>query len=84
MSQLLVHTEHETYFTTTYTDVTGRNVSLRTNMTPQFQHECLYETHYFSIRLATRREVGTTFTTTHRQSSQRVFEGLFECEELQD
>ena len=28
MSQLLVHTEHETYFTTTYTDVTGRNVSL--------------------------------------------------------
>ena len=44
----------------------------------------LYETHYFSIRLATRREVGTTFTTTHRQSSQRVFEGLFECEELQD
>ena len=43
----------------------------------------LYETHYFSVQVPRGGEVGTTFTTTHRQSSRRVFEGLFECEELQ-
>ena len=70
MSQLLIHTEHETYFATTYTDITGRYVCFRTDMTPQLQHESLNETHDLSIRLAARREVRTAFTATHGQSCQ--------------
>jgi len=53
-------------------------------MAPQFQHKCLAETHNFSIALSTWREVRTTFTSAHRQGSQRVFERLFESEEFKD
>ena len=70
MSQFLIHAEHETYFATTYTDITGRYVCLRTDMTPQLQHESLNETHNLGIGLAAWREVRTTFTATHRQSCQ--------------
>ena len=83
-SQFFVHTEHVTYFTAAYTYITGRNVSFRTDVAPQFQHECLAETHYFCIWLTAWREVRSTFTTTHRKSSQWVLEGLFECQELQN
>ena len=67
---LLYTSEHETYFATTYTDITGRYVCFRTDMTPQLQHESLNETHNLSIRLAARREVRTAFTATHGQSCQ--------------
>ena len=39
MSQLLIHTEHETHFATTYTAITGRYVCFRTDMTPQLQQD---------------------------------------------
>ena len=49
VSQFLVHAEHETYFAATYTDVTGRNVGLGTDVAPQLQHESLNETHHLCI-----------------------------------
>ena len=78
MSQFLVHAKHVSNFTATYTDITGRNIHIRTQMAPQFQHEGLAETHDFRIALSARREVGTTFTTTHRQCGKGILEGLFE------
>ena len=50
--QLLVHTEHITYFASSYADITGGNIHIRTQMTPQLQHERLAETHDFSVALA--------------------------------
>jgi len=43
------------------------NLSILKFLGLQFQHESLTKSHNFTITLATWREVGTTFTTTHRQ-----------------
>ena len=82
--QLLVHTEHITYFATAYTDITGRYIHIRTQVAPQFQHKCLAETHDFRIALATGGEVRTAFTATHRKRSQCILECLLEAEEFQN
>ena len=50
----------------------------------QFSHEALAEAHHFSVSLAFRIEVRSTFTTTDRKASQDVFEDLFEAEEFQN
>ena len=84
MSKLLVLTEHVAYLTTTYTYVTSRNVLVRTNVTIQFVHKCLAETHHLSVALATRREVRTSLATAHRQSSEGILECLLKRKELQD
>ena len=83
-SELLVHAIEVTNFTTTYADVASRNVGVRTDVAPQFNHESLAETHDFSIALAAWAEVGTTLATTHRKCGKSIFECLFEAEELQD
>ena len=69
-SQFLIHTIHITDFTSSYADVTGRHIHVRSEMTPQLQHKCLAETHDFSITLSAWREIGTAFTATHGQSCQ--------------
>ena len=82
-SKFFVHSVHITDFTTANTNVTSRDISIRTYILPQFIHESLTETHDFSIWFSNRIEVRTTFTTTHRKSSQCVFESLLETEEFQ-
>ena len=81
--KFLVHTVHKTDFTTAYANVAGRNVRIGTDMMPQFEDECLAETHYFGIRFAHWVEVRTTLAAAHRQCSKSVFESLFEAQELQ-
>ena len=84
MGELLVLSKEVTHFTTTNTDVTSRNVFIRTDYSIQFVHECLTETHNLCIALATWREIGTTFGTTHRKCCQRVLKSLFKSEKLQN
>ena len=84
MSELLVLTEHISHLTATYADVTSGNVHVGTDVTIEFIHECLAETHHFSVALTAGREVRTTLSTAHGECGERVLEGLLECEELQD
>ena len=50
------------------TNITGRNVYIRTDMSVKFCHKCLTESHNFSIALASGIKVRTTFTTANRQT----------------
>ena len=58
------------YLAATYTDITGRNILVWSDMAIEFVHESLAEAHDFCITFATRREVGTAFCTAHRQGCQ--------------
>ena len=73
-----------TDFSTTYTQVTSGNVNVGTNVSVQFCHECLAESHDFHIGFTVGVEVGTTFTTADRQACQGVFEDLFKAQEFND
>ena len=53
-------------------------------MFAQLCHKALAETHYFSVALALRIEVGTTFAAAHRKGSKAVLKDLLEAEELDD
>ena len=81
--QLLIHAVEESYLTTAYAYVTGRDILVGTDTTPEFQHERLAETHDLCVRLAYRVEVCSTLGTTHRQRRQGILEGLLESEELE-
>ena len=84
MGIFLVSAEHVAYLTTTYADIACRNVEIWTNVTGEFKHESLAETHHLSVGLATGREIRATLGTTHRKGCERVLEGLLEGKELQD
>ena len=57
ITQTFVLTEHISYLATADTDITGRHVGVCTDMTLEFGHETLAETHYLCVRFATRTEV---------------------------
>ena len=80
----LVLTKHITNLAGTCSDITGRYVTVRTDMFAQLCHKALAETHYLSVALALRIEVGTTFAAAHRKSSKAVLKDLLEAEELDD
>lgn len=84
VGQLLVHAEEIADLATTYADITGRHVLVRTDIAIQLCHECLAEPHDLSIRATSDREIRTTFGTAHRQCGQRILEYLLKSQELQD
>ena len=84
IAQALVLTEHISDLTAAYTDITGRHIRVRTDMTLQLGHETLAETHHLGITLPSRREIRTALGTAHRQGRERVLERLLEREELHD
>ncbi len=81
--ELLVHTVEEADFAAADAYVTCGNVGIYADVVPQLLHECLAETHDFSIGFANRVEVGTTLRTAHRERGEGVLESLLETEELQ-
>ena len=82
--KLLVVSEQITNLTAAYTDISGRNVHVRTDYLIQLTHECLAETHNLSVALTAGSKVRTSLTATHRQSGERILECLLETEELQN
>ena len=82
--ELTHHPGHKADFTTAYADITGRHVGIRPQMTIQFGHQRLAETHDFAVALAFRIEIAAAFTAAHRQGGQGVFEGLFKAKEFQN
>ena len=81
--KLLVHSLEITDLAAAYSDVTCRNVHVRTYVSPELKHEGLAETHDLSVGLALRVEVGTTLSATHRQGCEGVFEYLLKSEEFE-
>ena len=69
-SQFFVHAVHITHFATAHTYITGRNVGLRTDVSPQFGNEGLAEAHDFGIGFTARAEIRTSFTSTHGECGQ--------------
>ena len=84
LSQLLVHSVHETDFASADSDISCRNILVRTDNLPELKHEGLAETHDLGVRLSSRIEVRTTLSTTHREGCEGILECLFETEEFQD
>ena len=84
LSQFLVHSIHIAHFSSAYTDITGRNVAVRTEIAPQLKNERLAETHDFLVRLSARAEVRTALAATHRKSGQRILERLLEAQEFEN
>ena len=81
--ELLVHAVEESYLTSANADVSCRDVLIRTDATPQFEHESLAETHDLCVGFADRIKVRATFGTAHRKGRQRVLESLLEAQELE-
>mmetsp|Transcript_5425 Transcript_5425/g.13651 ORF Transcript_5425/g.13651 Transcript_5425/m.13651 type:complete len:260 (-) Transcript_5425:110-889(-) len=70
--------------TTTNTNITSRNICVRSNMTKEFTHERLTEGHDVTVTPTTRVKVRTAFRTTHGQSCERVLENLLKAKELEN
>ena len=84
IAQPFVLAEHETDLTAANTDITGRNVSIRTDMTLQFGHEALAETHHFIVGFSFGIEIASAFSTAHGQCGEAVLQHLLESKEFQD
>jgi len=84
VADLLVLAEHEADLTAGHTDVTGRDVSVLTDVLAQLGHEGDTEAANLVVGLALGVEVGATLATTHVQAGQGILEDLLEAEELQD
>ena len=82
-SELLVHAVEESYLTTADTYITGRDILVGTDATPELEHEGLAETHDLRVGFADGVKVRTTLCTAHRKGRKGILERLLETEELQ-
>ena len=82
--QTLVLAEEITYLSGSHTDITCRNVYLRTYVAEEFAHEGLAEAHYLAITLASGREVAAALATAHGQGCEGILEGLLKSQELEN
>ena len=65
-----------------HADITGGNVHIGADVTPQLGHKGLAEAHNFHIGLADGAEVGAALAAADGQRGQAVLEGLLEAQEL--
>ena len=83
-SGTLVLAVHVANFASTNTNITSGNIAVWSNVTEEFSHEGLAETHDLSIRLALGVEIRATLSTTHGERGEGVLEDLVEAKELDD
>ncbi len=67
ITQFFIHAEQIANLPGTNTDVTCRHIGIRPDMTGQFSHKRLAETHDLPIRPPLGIKVRATLTTTHLQ-----------------
>ena len=67
-----------------HADVPRRNVDILADVARQLGHERLAEAHDLVVALASRIEVGPALGAAHGEARQRVLQGLFEAEKLED
>ena len=80
----LVLTEQVPDLAATDADVTGGHVGVLAEVAVQLGHEALAEAHHLVVAAALGVEVAATLAAADRQPGQRILEGLFETEELDD
>ena len=78
----LVLAEKISYLAAPHSYVSGRNISILADVTVQFRHKALAETHDLGVGLASRAEIRTALGAAHRKRGQTVLESLLKCEEL--
>src|SRR5207237_8064220 len=83
-SESLVQTEEQSDLASSDPDITSRNICIRSNMSKQFRHQSLAETHHLEVAFSFRVEIGSAFGPAHWQSSKRVLEYLFEGKKFED
>ena len=81
--KLFVHSVEESYFTSSHSDISGRDILVGTDAVPKLEHERLAEAHDLGVRLAHRIEIGTALGAAHGKGGKSVLESLFETEELE-
>ena len=82
VAQTLVLAEHVAYFASADSNISCRDIGVRTYMSLKLSHKALAETHHLSIGLAARTEIGTAFGPAHRKGCKCVLEGLLKGKEL--
>ncbi|SKX71357.1 Uncharacterised protein [Mycobacteroides abscessus subsp. abscessus] len=78
----LVLAEEVADFATADADVTRRDVGVLTDMAIQLGHERLAEPHDLAVGSTLRIEIRSALAPADRETGERVFENLFEAEEL--
>ena len=76
--------EHVADFALANTDISRRHIGIFANMTPEFGHEGLAETHQLAIRASFRIEVGSALAATDWHAREAVLENLLKGEKLDD
>jgi len=61
-----------------------RNISVSTDVTRELAHKGHAETPDLVVRLSLGVKVGTSFSSTHAETSQSILECLLKTEELED
>src|SRR5690606_3131711 len=79
----LVLSEEEAYFAAADSYITGRNISIRSDMSEQFRHKTLAEPHNLIIGFPLWIKIRTTFSSSHGKGCEAVLEYLLECQEFQ-
>ena len=82
--QSLVLAVHVSDLAAADADVSCRNVGIRTDVPAQLRHEALAKSHDLVIAFAFRIEIGSAFSSAHRQRGQAVLENLLEGQEFQN
>jgi hypothetical protein len=82
IAKALILAEEITDLSCADTDITRRNVGIRTDVLLKLGHEALAEAHNLKIGLALRIKVRAALAAAHGQRGEGVLEGLLEAEEL--
>ncbi len=78
----LVLAKHITDFTTTNTDVPGRNVCMLADVAIELSHEALAKTHDLIVRFPLGIEIRAPFAATDGHAGQSILEDLLETKKL--
>ena len=81
---LLICAEHVAHFATAHADIAGGHVAILTDVAVQLEHEGLAETHHLGRALAAGGKIRSAFGSAHGEGGQRIFERLFEGQELEN
>ena len=79
VTKALVLSEQVTDFTTSYPNVTSRDIGISADMTRKLSHKALAKPHDFSIRLSFRVKITSSLSAAQGQGRQAVFKHLFKA-----
>jgi len=82
--ELFVLAKHIADFASAHADISGGHIGIGTDVTEEFAHKRLAETHHFIVGLASGVKVRTALAAAHGQTGKAVFENLFKTEKFEN